>query len=161
MSSGQQPDRGHAGWAQALNAAGSFAVSLTPLRADRNATVESIRTALLGVGQRQAAMIVLGQLDSDYTEAVLPELLAAALSHRDTQRVRRLLGQLPHREAAMSVPPAVWRQLAETPDEDAYRRMAELLDHLGLADALRTLISRAGSSPDPAVREVTEQFHAP
>jgi hypothetical protein len=157
MSSGAQSDIGE-GWTQALDAARALTASLRALLVDRDSAIASMRVALLDPVQRTEAMTVLGQLAADYTEAVLPELMIAALSHRDTHRVRRLLGQLPCRAAARSVPAAVWRQLAETPDDDAYRRMAELLDHLGLADALATLVSRAENSSDEAMREIAEDF---
>lgn len=52
----------------------------------------------------------------------------------------------------------MWRQLAETDDFNAYRRMAELLDYLGLADALQQLAATAAASDDPDTREVGSEY---
>jgi hypothetical protein len=45
-----------------------------------------------------------------------------------------------------------------TLDYDVYRRLAELLSHLGLHEALQELRRRAAASNDPDIREVAEDF---
>ncbi len=49
-------------------------------------------------------------------------------------------------------------QLEATPDDDAYRRIAELFQHLGLQEPLAALCRRAAASNDPDIREVAEDF---
>ncbi|OIV37970.1 hypothetical protein BIV57_08295 [Mangrovactinospora gilvigrisea] len=132
--------------------------ALVPLRLAREETVARLRTALADLDRRREALAILGQLSTGFTERLLAELLAAGLADRDTVRVRNLLGRLPHGDARRLVPDGVRRLLAAEPDGDAYRRMAELLDHLGLDDALRTLCREARDSIDPEVREVAEDF---
>ncbi|GAA2288406.1 hypothetical protein GCM10010402_52990 [Actinomadura luteofluorescens] len=68
------------------------------------------------------------------------------------------MGRLTWSEAKEIVPPAVWRLLDDAGDGDDFRRMAELLDHLGLYEALQELCARAGVSTDDDVREVAEDF---
>ncbi len=97
-------------------------------------------------------MLMLGLLETDYSAALVDRLVSASLSHRNALRVRQVLGRLPHDQAKRIVPPAVWRQLQETGDYDAYRRMAELLSHLGLRGALRQLSAQALKNSDPTSR---------
>jgi len=97
-------------------------------------------------------------LDTDYSAALIDELVSASLSHRNALRVRQILGRLPHAQAKHVVPPAVWRQLQATADYDAFRRMAELLSHLGLRGALSQLSAQALKSSDPDIREVGADF---
>jgi len=103
-------------------------------------------------------LLMLGLLDTDYSEALVDQLVSASLSHRNALRVRQILGRLPHDQAERIVPPAVWRQLHQTDDYDAYRRMAELLSHLGLYGALGELSAEALKSSDPDIREVGDDF---
>lgn len=58
-----------------------------------------------------AALLLLGLLDLEYSEALVGELVSASLSHRNALRIRLALGRLPHDQAERIVPPAVWRQL--------------------------------------------------
>lgn len=159
MSDGQQAGVGRGdSWADAMHAARAMSLALGPLRSDRQPTLEAIRNALRGVAERTDAMTLLGELSAEYTVAVLPELVRVALSQRDTYRVRQLIGQLPYDDTATSVPSVVWAQLAQTTDDDAYRRMAELLKHLGLTQTLRALCEKAAMSTDPGIREVAADF---
>lgn len=156
--SSQSADLGHHEWSAALAAARSLSVSAVGLRSNREPVLNLIRTALRGVSDRIEALTLLGYLDSDFTLEVLPELVQVALSHRDALRVRQVLGRLSYDEAESEVPPAVWSLLAITNDDDAYRRMAELLRHLGLSAALVALLAKAAVDPDPMVREVAADF---
>jgi hypothetical protein len=117
-----------------------------------------LRDALRSGVDRRDALFLLGVLDLQYTSDLVPEVVRAALSHGDADVARRTLGALDADEAAELVPPAVRAVLAAEPDDDAYRRMAELLDHLGLADALAELCEAAAASEDPDVQEVAEDF---
>ena len=92
-----------------------------------------------------------------YTIALADDLAWAAVSE-DTLLVRQAFGRLPRSEVEGIVPAAVWRKLGDSPDAEAYRRFAELLDHLGLDYALRELCEAALSSADEGIREVGEDF---
>jgi hypothetical protein len=145
-------------WFAAVGAAEALEQSLTDLRLNREATIESARSALMHVDQRREALLLLGCLGTDLTAELTDSLLRVALSDRDTVRVRNLLGRLPRKENTELVPNAVWQLLDKVDDGDAYRRMAELLHHLGLDEALRDLCARARESIDPDIREVAEAF---
>jgi hypothetical protein len=131
---------------------------MTALQSDYPGTLESLCRALGSPKWEPAALLMLGLLETDYSEALVDQLVSASLSHRNALRVRQILGRLPHGHAERIVPPAVWRQLEETGDYDAYRRMAELLSHLGLYNALSQLSNQALQSGDPDIREVGEDF---
>ncbi|MGP3991652.1 hypothetical protein [Streptomyces sp. 3N207] len=142
----------------ALAAADALDRSLVPLRQDRESTSRALGEALKRLDTRDDALLLLATLDTDITEALLVPLLRAALRVRDTLTVRHLLGRLPRSTAEAAVPSAVWALLDETEDGDDYRRMAEMLDHLGLDTALRDLTVRAHESTDEEVREVAADF---
>jgi hypothetical protein len=148
----------HEAWQRALRDIRALAGSAGMLQSDRPAAISMLSGALYGGGERTAALRLLCFLDTDYTLALVDSLVPVALCQADTLFVRQALGRLPFDEAARTVPPAVWRQLDETDDDDAYRRLAELLRYLGLTAALQQLCERALDSDDPAVREVSENF---
>lgn len=145
-------------WSQSLVALEELLKATRVLQLDYPSTLESLRSAMRSPKDEAAALLLLGWLDSDYTEALVGELVSASISHRHALRVRQILGRLSHEEAVQIVPPAVWHQLQETGDDDAYRRLAELLAHLGLHDALSQLSAQALMSSDPDIREVGEDF---
>jgi hypothetical protein len=142
----------------ALEGASRFELQVADLRTNEQATLLRLRSALGKPGERRAAITVLGVLSESFTRNLVPEIVAVALSHREALAARQLLGRLSYSAAAKSVPPAVWGQLENTGDYDAYRRMAQLLEHLGMADALRELCRRAAASNDSDVREVAVDF---
>lgn len=127
------------------------------LRTNREETLADLRKALMGV-ERREAFILLGCLNTDITIELVDRLLVVALSLADTLRVRNLLGRLPDDELKKVVPNAVWRFLGSRDEGDAYRRMAELLEHLGLKEDLQDLCVRARDSIDPDIREVAEDY---
>lgn len=147
-----------AAWREAVEAAATLRSVAGALERDETQTVESLRKALHGATGRGEAIVMLGHLDHAIVRAVVADLVWLAVSHRYALQTRQILGRLSHADVADRVPPAVWRQLEETPDDDAYRRMAELLDHLGLADALEELCRRAAASDDADIREVAADF---
>ncbi|MEV4315310.1 hypothetical protein [Actinocrispum sp. NPDC049592] len=144
-------------WATAAKAAETLQQALVDLRLNRVATIEGAK-AELGGGSRRDALTILRFLGTDVILELLDPLLKTALSESDTLAVRELLGRLPHDRAAVVVPPAVSRLLTEEDDGDAYRRMAELLHHLGLTEALAQLCRTAHDSIDPDVRDVASDF---
>jgi len=127
------------------------------LESDYPTTWERLRRELHG-DQQSTALIILRFLDTDYTVAVLEDLVAMSISARYSRRVRELLGTLPHTDAAHLVPPAVWRQLEASPDQEAYLQLGSLLEYLGLSGALAELIRRAQASDDPDISEVPDFF---
>jgi hypothetical protein len=146
-------------WRSALDTADALTRAGIYLTGTRQPLRRRLREALRGAGHdRNNAMTLLGSLGHELTVDLVPEVVAVALSHRDALEARQLLGRLPASLAAQVVPPAVTAQLEEAPDDDAYRRMAELLDHLGLADALESLCDTAAASDDPEIREVGADF---
>jgi hypothetical protein len=145
-------------WQRAIDALRALVPAVGALQADYPGTLESLRHALCALDDEPAALVLLGLLDSEYSEALVDELVSASLSHRNALRIRLILGRLPHDQAERIVPPAVWRLLQETGDYDAYRRMAELLSHLGLREALSRLSAQALASDDPDIREAGEDF---
>ncbi|WP_406458102.1 hypothetical protein OG782_35245 [Streptomyces sp. NBC_00876] len=145
-------------WLNAASAAEVFEQSLPELRMDRAATLSAARRALANVETRREALFIIGSLSTDFTSPLVDDLLDIALSDRDTLRVRNLLGRLPHAEAGDIIPEAVGRLLHKEDDGYAYRRMAELLHHLGLAVALQTLCEQARDHIDAEVREVDQDF---
>lgn len=147
-------------WDDAAGAAEGLQRALVDLRLNKENTVTAIDAALSGPHRRDV-LTILEVLSPDYSRSSLDTLLGVALSVRDTLTVRELLGRLPYSEAKAVVPGAVWRLLDEEDDGDAYRRMAELLDHLGLNDALKELCRRAYDSIDPDVREVASDYAGP
>jgi len=152
-----RPAAGSSGdWDEALHAAEALKRTLPGVSGDAESLQARLREAL--AARNDAALMLLGVLDPKHTEALLPDLLERALSHRDTVAVRRLLGRLPAANARKSVPAAVRDQLHRTPDDNAHRRMAELLAFLGLDAPLATLIRSAAKSSDAHVREVAEDF---
>lgn len=147
-----------AAFAEALEAAGHLNRALGPLRIDRDGTKSRLRAALRQPEQEVEAILLLETLSTEQTRALIDVLLNHALRVRHTLLIRNLLGRLTWSEAKEIVPPAVWRLLDDAGDGDDFRRMAELLDHLGLYEALQELCARAGVSTDDDVREVAEDF---
>jgi len=145
-------------WQRAVSDIDALAATVRILQQDRATTLARLQEALRDIQERMAALHLLSFLDADYVIALTDTLVSLSLSHGDALAVREVLGGLPHDKAVRTVPAAIWKQLGETDDDDAYRRLAELLRHLGLGTALRELCERALASDDPAVREVAEDF---
>jgi hypothetical protein len=145
-------------WQQTLLMLRALLKAMSALQSDYPGTLELLRGAMSGSEDESTALLMLGLMETEYSEALVGQLVSASLSHGNTLRVRQILGRLPHDQAERIVPPVVWDQLKETGDYDAYRRMAELLAHLGLHAALSQLSARALMSSDPDIREVGEDF---
>jgi hypothetical protein len=152
------PNGVQAAWDRALAGVRALSGALAELRSDFPTTLDLLREALSGVPHRRAALLLLRYLGPDYALAVIDRLVKISLSHRDALLVRQILGSLPYDEIARIVPVQVWEVLDEENDGDAYRRLAELLRHLGLFDSLQDLCERALVSTDSEVREVGEEF---
>jgi hypothetical protein len=144
-------------WDELFGLTGRIVLAGNELRRDVDQSTAELRASLTG-GQQRPALVLLSVLGGSYTVALVPQVVAASLSHRDALLAREVLGRLAHRDAANVVPAAVWQVLAQYEGDDAYRRLAELLDHLGLRDTLDELCSRALASDDADVREVGEDY---
>ena len=106
---------------------------------------------------RQAALFVLLIVDVTVVCQLIPELFTALLRPRDTELVRGILGRLPREVRQPLIHSEVAHRLA-TADDDEFRRIAELLYHLGQNDDLRNLVVQALAHSDPNIREVGEDF---
>jgi hypothetical protein len=113
--------------------------------------------ALTDPAQRRTTLVLLTLLDPEQTTSVIGQIVPLAASDRDALLVRQLLGRLPWDRLRQLIPPVVDALLDEADDHD-YRRYAELLDHLGLFDALEELRARASESPDAGIREVSKEY---
>jgi hypothetical protein len=142
---------------RAIGAVRQLPVALLPLDKEPSATASLLSEALRDPTRRTAALLSASLLDPVITMLSLGILVGLAASDRDAVLVRQVLGRLSHYEVLARVPPIVDVLLDDADDHD-YRRYAELLVHLGLADALRELCSRAMKSPDSGIREVAAEF---
>jgi hypothetical protein len=142
----------------ALDAVGVLNDANHALLTDRLTAVELLRGALRSIEHRQRALVLLRVLDPGFTIELVPDLVSVSLNHRNTLDAQETLRRLPRADAEHLIPSAVRRQLEITDDSDAYWRMAELLDHLGLDYALHQLRERARADDRPDVREVAEGY---
>ena len=145
-------------WHQALGGVRALSAALGELRWDYPTTLELLKEALAGVSDRRVALLLLLHLGQDYVLGVADHLVRISLSYRDAMLTRQILGSLPHDEIARVVPRYVWAVLDEEDDGDAYRRLAELLQYLGLFESLQELSERAILSGDLEIREVGQEF---
>jgi hypothetical protein len=91
--------------------------------------------------------------DHNYSPVILPH----RARDREHPQLKRLLGRLSRHNSRQLVPPLVDALLDDADDHD-YRRFAELLDFLGLMDALSELRHRASTNQDESIREVATDF---
>lgn len=157
MTDHQQSPEQHELWGLAYSCAKTL-LSIKAAIRNSEQFIEQLAAALRNPYERRAALILLGTMDVEYTISLANDLCVAVLSHRDTLMARELLGRLPHSDAAHILPPIVWAHLDKINEDDAYRRFAELFDHLGLSEALDELDQRALKSSDPNIREVGEDY---
>jgi hypothetical protein len=144
-------------WKVASRSLTALAAVVGDLTRNRAETVERIRRGLIGGGERWLALTILLHLETDFIADVIEPLVAVSVSHRYARLTREVLGRLPYDHAAELVAPVVLSRLDDA-DDDEYRRLAELLDHLGLYDALGQLCLRAAGSDDPHIKEVAVDF---
>ena len=146
-----------AAWDSALAAVRALSVATNRLVASVESPDELIASALQDPAQRRATLHLLLNLDPTIVLPVLDVLVPLALNDRDAVLVRQVLGRLRHADLSSRLPPSVWPHLEDGDDHD-WRRSAELLDHLGLFDALNQLCDRAMVSQDAGVQEVGKDF---
>jgi len=121
---------------------------------------ETIAWALgRGSWDRSVALEFLAALPDD-VPAVLDRLIDLSLSHAWAGAAREAIAPAWRAGTVDDLPQKVLARLDHA-DNDEYRRLAELLDHLLADDALRELVKRAKTSADPDTREVAEDFSGP
>jgi hypothetical protein len=150
---GSEPDP----WRRAVTALDALWEAKVVLESDYPVTLERLRRELHG-SDRLTALYILRIMEHEYTVALINDLVQVSLSESAMFRVRETLGRLAHTDLERLVPAAVWQVLEEEDDADAYHRLAGLLSHLGLTDALRELSQRALASDDPETQGVGEEY---
>ena len=111
-----------------------------------------------GPGQATAVRLV-RTLPDDRVRDLVPELVQAALISRPEILVpaREALGRLDAGWLSLALRPEVERVLPDA-DWEVYRRLAELLRHLGQEALLARVVAAAAESDDEDVREVADDF---
>jgi hypothetical protein len=145
-------------WHRALQSASALNQATAAFRAHPSEALALLSAGLNDGAQARRTLLLLSYLDPGYIVALADRLVYCAERHRDALLVRQIFGRLRHDHAEDLVPLAVWRHLGDREDDEAYRRMAELLYHLGLTDALRQITRRALASEDPNMRDVGLEF---
>lgn len=141
---------------QALTSLGALSETLSEV-ALLPGLLEQLRVALHGTTDRRTALRLLLLLDAQVTTALMPDVVAAGMGHRDAVLAREVLGRLPARVVRAHIPIIVSERVRSADDDDM-RRLAELLAHLGLDAALADLAQAAQASTDPEIREVGRDF---
>lgn len=153
-------DEGNPMGAPPLDAALKAAIELHQLaaRVEQDAGAdEALRARLADPETRRPALMLLASMPTRRSLAVAGQLLEASESHRDAVIARELLGRVRRDELERTIAPLILARLHDA-DDDAFRRLAELVRHLGLDDTLAELRVRAERSENPAIREVADDF---
>ncbi|MBW8485801.1 hypothetical protein [Actinomadura parmotrematis] len=120
------------------------------------------RTAVLaraldqGGWDRATALAYMAEFGGD-TLPLLPRLVELSLSHGLAGDVRAAIAGVPRDDLLPALEPLVLDRLVAA-DDDEYRRLAELLDHVRAWDALARLLDRARASGDPRIRDVAAEY---
>jgi hypothetical protein len=131
----------------------------TNLRGHEDEAVRTYRAALWRLRMRGQTLRYLGSTSTEFTVALVDDLLIIAGNDGDFGSVAELLGRLAFDHAQELVPPAVFKRLeADDVDYGDWFRMADLLNYLGLYDALRELVAKARDHIDGDVREVASTY---
>jgi hypothetical protein len=110
---------------------------------------------------RVYALRVLERFPEEDRRRLLPDLVAvAATTVRDLRLVRAAIASFDRRWLQSNIEGHVWKQLGPEASDEQYRRLAELLDGLGLAPSLEKLLDRAAASPDQEIRQVAADWRA-
>ena len=119
--------------------------------------VPVLSKALSDPQKRRSMLVLLSMLPPERTESVISHVVPLAVDDRDAVIVRQLLGRLSRHRSRQLVAPVVDALLDDADDHD-YRRLAELLDFLGLSEVAEDLCRRAADSPDEGISEVAKEF---
>jgi hypothetical protein len=121
---------------------------------DRPGALRAALGVRAGPWQRACALDLLAALPED-VPALLDDLVDLSLSHGWALAARRAVGALPRDGLEPLLEPLVLERL-DSADGDEYRRLAELLVHVGAWDLLGRLVDRAREAEDPGTREVAD-----
>lgn len=145
-------------WAAVVQAEERFALAVAAI--PREDLQGVLSWALDDFTSRRAALRILGGADPQLVAEVLPALEPLLLvSHSLLQECRRVLLRLPRGEVLDYLQHLTSAVIADpAADDEAYRRLAELLRTVGADRALGRLVAAAALSTDPDVREVAEDF---
>ncbi|MBM7786361.1 hypothetical protein [Tenggerimyces flavus] len=133
----------------------------TNLRGHEDEAVRTYRAALWKLKLKGQTLRYLGTTSTEFTVALVDDLVILAGNDGDFGAVAELLGRLAYHHAREIVPPAAFKRLeSEDPELDSldWYRMADLFDYLGLYDALRELIAKARDHIDGDVRGVVDAY---
>lgn len=132
------------------------------LRGHEAEAIKTFREALRGrLNLKSTAFRYLAMTSTEFTVALVDDLVIIAGNDGDFGSVAELLGRLAHDEAQKIVPPAAFKRLeSDDPELDSldWYRMADLFHYLGLHDALRELIAKARDHIDGDVRGVVDAY---
>lgn len=131
------------------------------LRGHEDEAVRTFRAALRGreLNLTATALTYLATTSTEFTVALIDDLLYMAGSDRYTIAVAELLGRLSYEDLRKLVPAAVERALeVDDVDYGDWFRMADVLNYLGLYEALRALVDKARDHIDGDVRELADSY---
>lgn len=158
VTGGEAPRERHQGWDSAIAAVRKLLVAVGELQAmDRASLTELVEVELANAANRDLTLVILANLEPDVTKSVLAILVPLACSDRYAMRVRQILGRV-DRATLESHVPAIVDGVLDDADELGYRRIAELLAHLGLSAALERLRQRAAQSDNVGIQEIDQDF---
>ncbi|MFC7277258.1 hypothetical protein ACFQS1_24965 [Paractinoplanes rhizophilus] len=118
---------------------------------------EVLVAALQGSNWDRGAALAFLEVLSDDVPELLEQLVEHAMSPRWALAARRAIAAGRHEEVAPALRQIIDR-LLPTADPEEYRRLAELLRHLGDREGLRMLLDGASRRDDPDIREVVDDF---
>ena len=131
------------------------------LRGHEEEAVRTLHAALRRLKMRGQTLRYLGTTSTEFTVALVDDLVIIAGNDGDFGSVAELLGRLAYDDAQKIVPPAAFKRLeSDDPELDSldWYRMADLFHYLGLYDALRELIAKARDHIDGDVRGVVDAY---
>lgn len=145
-------------WAAVMAAEERFSEAVAAIPRAELAGV--LRWALHDFASRRTALRILSGSDPQLVREILPALGPLLLvSHSLLQECRRALLRLPGTEVSHYLD-SLTTSVIEDPssDDEAYRRLAELLRTVEAHRALERLMDTAARSADPEIREVAADF---
>ena len=121
---------------------------------------DTLVAALGDFSSRHVALAILTTAQPQLTASVLPGLEPLLLvSHSSLEVCRRLVRRLPEPERSDFLRRTTSGVTGDAgSDDEAYRRLAELLRSAGADELLSELARAASLSDDPGIREVGEDF---
>lgn len=145
-------------WTRVVEAERSYAEALAQFQPNSLSMV--VGPALGSLAERRTALKVLRDCEPSLTGEVFPQLSGLLLvSHSLLEECRSLVLRLGPEELASRLGDLV-KQVVDDPrsDDEAYRRLAELLRRSKLPSLLFDLLSHASRAADQDIRNVASDF---